>query len=434
MSPDKQISDPYGEPDDFAAKELAMVRDERNGTRRSILRMALVIVVALGIGFFFVRFQKTDADTHLAATARQAESEPPAVNVIRVERAAATQMLALPGETAAWDASTIYARVNGYVAKWFVDIGDHVNAAQVLATIDTPELDAELPAAKAKLNAAIAEVAVRQAQADFAQTTEQRWRDSPKGVVSDQEREAKSAGKTEAFANLEAAKAQVQVQQAEVDRLTVLTQFKDVRAPFEGVIIQRSIDIGDLVTAGSAASTSSLYRLARDFPMRIYVHAPQNVAARLIDGGASAEITSSDDPGLDLHAKVTRTAKSVDPASRTMRVEIDVPGPVHGLSPGMYVQVKFKLTGSPAFSVPAAALLFRTGGPQVAVVDNTGMVTFKDVTIASDEGSVVSVSSGLQDGDRVALNLSSQIVAGTKVAARETPEAVAVTTPGTMTK
>jgi len=274
MSPEKEILDPYGEPDDFAARELARVRNETKGTGRSILRMALVIVVALGIGFFFVRFQKTDADTHLAATARQDESEPPAVHVIKVERAEATQMLQLPGETAAWDESTIYARVNGYVAKWFVDIGDHVTAGQVLASIDTPELDAELPAAKAKLNAAIAEVAVRQAQADFAQTTDQRWRDSPKGVVSDQEREAKTAGKSEAFANLAAAKAQVQVQQADVDRLTVLTQFKDVRAPFEGVIIQRSIDIGDLVTAGSAASTSSLYRLARDFPMRIYVHAP----------------------------------------------------------------------------------------------------------------------------------------------------------------
>jgi RND family efflux transporter MFP subunit len=238
-----------------------------------------------------------------------------------------------------------------------------VKAGQSLAAIDTPELDAELLAAKAKLNAAIAQVAVKQAQADFAETTEQRWRNSPKGVVSDQEREAKSAGKAEAIAELSAARAQVALQQADADRLTVLTQFKDVKAPFEGTIVRRSIDIGDLVTAGSTANTSSLYRLSSDNPIRIFVHVPQSVASEIIADGANVEITNGDEPTLRLEGRVTRTAKAIDPGSRKMRVEIDLPNPDRALVPGMCVQSKFKFKGAPGFQVPAAALLFRSSGP-----------------------------------------------------------------------
>jgi len=145
------------------------------------------------------------------------------------------QSLKLPGETAAWNETAIYARVNGYVAKWFADIGDNVIAGQTLALIETPELDAELLAAKAKLNASIAQVAVKQARADFAVTTDQRWRESPKGVVSDQERESKKAGSAEAIAELNSAHAQVMLQRADVDRLTALTQFKEVKAPFDAL-------------------------------------------------------------------------------------------------------------------------------------------------------------------------------------------------------
>jgi RND family efflux transporter MFP subunit len=277
------------------------------------------------------------------------------------------------------------------------------------------------------LNAADAQVAVKQAEADFAETTERRWRDSPKGVVSDQEREAKSAGKAEAVAELNAARAQVALQQAEVDRLTVLTQFKDVKAPFAGTIIKRSIDVGDLVTAGSTMNTSSLYRLSSDNPIRIFVHVPQSVASQLITNGANVEITNNDDPNLRLQGQVTRTAKSIDPGSRTMRVEIDLPNPGRALVPGMYLQASFKFKGTPAFQVPAAALLFRSTGPQVAVVGENGVVSFKDVVIASDDGNVVSLGSGLQAGDRVALNLSSQIVAGAKVEARSPASVVAST-------
>jgi RND family efflux transporter MFP subunit len=343
--------------------------------------------------------------------------EAPAVNVFTITPSPGTASLKLPGETAAWNETAIYARVNGYVAKWFADIGDNVTAGQTLALIETPELDAELLAAKAKLNASIAQVAVKQARADFAVTTDQRWLESPKGVVSDQERESKKAGSAEALAELNSAQAQVMLQRADVDRLTALTQFKEVKAPFEGTIVQRQIDIGNLVTAGSTANTTSLYRLSENTPMRIFVHAPQSVAQQLMKSGTPAVVTSADDPSMHLEGKVSRTARSINPQSRTIRIEIDLPNTDRSLVPGMYVQAEFELSGGAPIQIPAAAMMYRSGGPQVAVVEPSGSISFRDVAIASDDGNMVSIGSGLAVGEKVALNLSSQIAAGAKVRA-----------------
>jgi RND family efflux transporter MFP subunit len=387
------------------------------GTGGKIMRIVAVIVIGLGVGFIFVHRQKNDAEARLVEATGKEMMEAPAVNVFTITPSPGTQSLKLPGETAAWNETAIYARVNGYVAKWFADIGDNVTAGQTLALIETPELDAELLAAKAKLNSAIAQVAVKQARADFAVTTDQRWRESPKGVVSDQERESKKAGSAEALAELNAAHAQVMLQQADVDRLTALTQFKEVKAPFDGTIVQRQIDLGNLVTAGSTANTTSLYRLSENSPMRIFVYAPQSVAHRLMKAGTGAVITSADIPAMRLEGKVARTARAINPQSRTIRIEIDVPNSDRSLVPGMYVQAEFELTGGAQIQIPAAAMLYRSGGPQVAVVEPSGAVAFRDVTIASDDGNMVSIGTGLAVGEKVALNLSSQIAAGVKVKA-----------------
>jgi RND family efflux transporter MFP subunit len=418
MTPIPEDLDPHApNPDDA----LRAVRFSR-GTGGRLLRVVVVVALGLGLGYFFVHRQKTEAQARLADETRQDAAAPPRVDAITIRPSDQSQALALPGETAAWDETTIYARVNGYVAKWFVDIGDHVRAGQTLATIDTPELDAELLAAKAKLNAAVAQVDVKQAQASFAKTTDERWRDSPKGVVSDQERESKKAGSVEALAELSAARAQVMLEQANIDRLTALTRFKEVKAPFDGKIVQRHIDIGNLVTAGSTANTSSLYQLSQDDPIRIFVHAPQSVAAKLMEPGVAATITCNDQPDLRIEGKVTRTAEAIDPESRTLRVEIDIANPDHKLVPGMYVQATLKLTGAAPVQVPAAAMLFRSGGPQVAVIDANSAIVFKDVTIAADDGNFVAIGSGLAIGEKVALNLSSQIAAGDKVKLNEAQE------------
>ena len=403
------------EPNPAESGDFAKLKSVPPGTGGRIARVTTVIVLALCVGFFLVHRSKNAAEARLADETGKETMQAPAVSAFTVTHSAGTQSLKLPGETAAWNETAIYARVNGYVAKWFADIGDNVTAGQTLALIDTPELDAELLAAKAKLNASIAQVAVKQARADFAATTDERWRESPKGVVSDQERESKKAGSAEAVAELNAARAQVMLQQAEVDRLTSLTQFKEVKAPFDGTIVQRQIDIGNLVTAGSTANTTSLYHLAQNSPMRIYVFAPQAAAPQLMKRGTAAVITSTDQPSLRLEGKVARTAKAINPVSRTIRIEVDVPNTDRALVAGMYVQADFELTGGTPVQIPAAALLYRSGGPQVAVVDQADTVSFRDVTIASDDGNMVSIGSGLAVGDKVVLNLSSQIAAGVKV-------------------
>ena len=272
-------------------------------------------------------------------------------------------------------------------------------------------------------------MAVKQAQADFAKTTYERWKHLPKGVVSEQEREAKKAGAAEAIAELNAARAQVLLDQAQVDRLTALTNFKRVQAPFDGVITERQIDLGNLVTAGSTANTSPLYKLSKDDPIRVFVHAPQRAAAQLMEVGTPSMITRSDEPNQPIEGKVTRTAKAINPRSRTLLVEIDLPNPKLTLVPGLYVQVGFELKNSGLVQAPAAALLFRASGPQVAVIDENGTVQIKDVTIARDDGHVVQIGSGLAVGDKVALNLSSQIMAGQKVRIKEKPNNLAASSP-----
>jgi RND family efflux transporter MFP subunit len=412
-------------PMDIADQKAAAVCEGASPTRyspdtaRRLFRLAVAVALTLGIGFLLVHHQKAASEAQLASMTGQKALEKPRVDMVTVGSPAATRALVLPGETAAWYTSTIYARVNGYVGQWFVDIGDHVKKRQVLATIETPELDAELNAAKAKLTASEAQVLVKQAQLEFAMTTYQRWKNSPKGVVSEQEREDKKAQNAEAAAELNAAQAQVGLDRAEVDRLTALEGFKKVTAPFDGTIIHRGIDLGNLVTAGSTASTTSLYQITQDDPIRIFVDAPQSMVAQLMLVGTPATITLDYLPDQRFEGKVTRTAEAVNPEARTLRVEIDIPNPNRTLVPGTYVDVSFKLKSSGLIEVPAAALLFRTTGPQAAVVDEKGAVELRNVTIARDNGNVVEISSGLKEGDKVALNLSSRILAGQKVEANE---------------
>ena len=395
-------------------------REYRRGTGLRMLLLAAALGVALVLGFRLVNYQRAQETELLAESTKTSVSAPPPVDVVRVKASPATQKLMLPGETAAWYDSKIYARVNGYVAKWNVDIGDHVGNGQVLAVIETPELDAELLAARAKLKAADAQVQVKQADADFAKSTYDRWRNSPQGVVSEQERESKKAAFVAGNAQLLAAKAQVSLDQADVDRLSALQQFKQVKAPFAGTIVRRDIDIGNLVTAGSTSSTSSLYRISLDEPMRVFVNVPQSAAAELLKGTATAMVHVGDadhceagGKSLDrcYAGKVTRTSKSINPQARTLRVEVDIHNPDSTLVPGMYVQVGFDIDARSGVQIPAAALLFRPG-PQVAIVDDRNIVTFHDVKIGVDDGNVVQITSGLKEGDKVVLNISSQVAPG----------------------
>ena len=385
-------------------------------TGKRLKKAAIILVVVLAIGFAAVRLDRYFKDRRVIDETRQAASAPPVVEVIEAKPVGSVQRFTLPGQTAAWHATTIFARVNGYVGKWYSDIGDRVRSGQVLAQIETPELDAQLAAARAQLKAAEAQVLVRKAALEFGKSTFERWRDSPKGVVSEQEREEKRADYDSAVASLKSAEADVSLDQARVDQYVALSRFKQVTAPFDGIITERQIDIGNLVTAGSTSATTSLYQMTQNDPMRIFVDVPQSAAADLAEGREPVEIETSSGGQL-YSAKVTRSAQALNPQARTMRIEVDVANESNRLVPGMYVKVAFALQPKGAVQVPAAALIFRSTGPQVARVDGDSKISFLPVSIARDDGNMVELGSGVSGGDRLVLNVSSQIVAGERVQA-----------------
>ena len=396
-------------------------------TGERLKRAAIIAAVVLGIAFVLVSIDRFVKARSVARATQQASAAPALVDVVTAQAVGTVQRLVLPGYTAAWHQSTIFARVDGYVGKWFVDIGDRVHEGQVLAQIETPDLDAELAAARAQLKAAEATVLVRKAETEFARTTYVRWRDSPQGVVSDQEREEKKAAYDSAVARQRSAAADAALAQAQVDKYQALTQFKKVTAPYDGAITVRDIDIGNLVTAGSSASTTPLYVMTQNDPIRIFVDAPQSAAADLLNTRAPVQVQTSAGVTREFDGRVTRTSQALNPQARTLRVEVDVPNSRGEFVPGMYVKVGFELPPRGLVQVPAAALMFRASGPQVAVVDPSGRISFRSVTIGRDDGSVVELSSGVASGDRVALNVSSQIADGELV--RTQPAGSAAPTP-----
>jgi RND family efflux transporter MFP subunit len=407
----------YGDDTQAVESHAASARfDPHTGER--LTRAAKIVAIVFAIAFVLVSIDRIVKAHGVARAAREGAFAPPLVDVITAQAVGAVQRLVLPGYTAAWHASTIYARVDGYVGKWFVDIGDRVRAGEVLALIETPDLDAELAAARAQLTADQAKVLVRRAETEFARTTYERWRDSPKGVVSEQEREEKKAAYESAVARQRSAEADVALAKARVDKYQALTQFKQVTAPYDGVITVRDIDIGNLVTAGSTSSTTLLYVMSQNNPIRIFVDAPQSAAEDLINGQAPVQVQTSAGVMRDYSGKVTRTSHALNPQARTLRVEVDIPNSKDEFVPGMYAKVGFGLPPRGLVQVPAAALVFRASGPQVARVDASGKVSFRSVTIGRDDGSVVELSSGVAAGDRLALNVSSQITDGELVRAR----------------
>jgi RND family efflux transporter MFP subunit len=379
-----------------------------------IRRFAVIVAIVLIVAFLIVHFVKSHEEREVAAGTTQTSTAPPLVNVISVEGAPASLALKLPGATAAWYASTIYARVDGYVGTWSADIGDTVKKGQVLATIETPDLDAQLAAAVAKLQSDEAQVNSAEAAQELAKVTYERWRDAPKGVVSEQERDNTKAGSLNATAQLRAAQAQLVVDKAVAERFRALSKFKQVTAPYDGKVTERQIDIGNLVTAGSNSNTTLLYKISQNDPIRVFIDVPQSAAGDM-QPGVEARITASNLADHVFTGKISRTADAIDPKARTLRVEVDIPNAKQVLVPGMYVDVSFEIPTGGLPQVPAAALVFRSGGPEVALVDQGQHVKFQKVTIARDNGNSVEIASGIKTGDVLALNISSQIAEGDKV-------------------
>lgn len=387
--------------------------------RTGLIVVLAVLVAAVGlIVAQRVRSHlKNQAQAALAEGVQQELEQPPVVRLAQVEAGNPESPLTLPGECRAFYEAKLFARVNGYVRIWNFDIGDHVKAGDVLASIDTPDLDEELRVAQARLVSLKADVKLAEAAADFARITHGRFAAAaPEGIVSRQEADEKKSDLDVSLAKVEAAKAQVALGEAEVRRLEDLVGFKQVVAPFDGVVTRRLVDIGDLVTAGSTAGDTTLFTVCTTATARVFVEVPQ-VARASIHAGLQAEVTAPEYPGRVFQGQVDRTAEAIDPASGTLRVEVLAPNPDGALVPGMYAQVTFHCRNvHPAVRIPAGALLLLVDGPHVAVVGADSCVHFRPIKIGRDMGDIIEVSDGLSSGENVALNISNQITDGQKVA------------------
>lgn len=336
----------------------------------------------------------------------------PTVAVITPQRGVSGTQTVLPGNVQAWYEAPIYARVNGYLKNWYFDYGAHVKKGQLLAEIDAPDLDAQYAAAQATLNSAKALVNVRQAEKAFAETTYERWRDLPKGVVSIQEQESKRADYGTAAANLNAALANVNAAQGDVDRLAALEGFKRITVPFDGVVTARETDIGALINAGSGAGNGpELFRVADVHEMRIFVQVPQQMSAG-IRNGLKATLNLPQYPEKTFDAVVATTSEFIRTASRTLIVELHADNPDGLLQPGAYAQVHFELPGNPNIvRIPTSALLFREHGLEVALIGPDNKILLRPVTLGRNLGTEIEVLKGLTPADRV-VNSPPDLLAG----------------------
>jgi RND family efflux transporter MFP subunit len=325
----------------------------------------------------------------------------PVVMVRKPSPSPASNELVLPGDVTAFIEAPIYARTSGYLKKWYTDIGTPVKKGQLLAEIDTPEVDQQLRQAKADLATAVA-------NARLAEITDQRWRGLlANKAVSPQDADTRKS-------NAEASRASEASAAANVSRLEELESFKRVVAPFDGVVTLRSTDIGALINAGQSMG-AQLFRVADTSRLRIYVQVPEQYAPQTAPE-VQAELRFHEHPGIDYPAKVVRTAEALDPTTRTLQVELQVENQKGELFPGAYAQVHFKLPGSNStLRVPATALIFRAAGLQVATVAPGSQVKLHEVEAGRDFGTAVEILRGLSANDDVIVNPPDSIADGEQV-------------------
>jgi RND family efflux transporter MFP subunit len=370
--------------------------------RRGAWHQTAVLVAAaalVALVTYFGIHSRAAAESRLQQLTEEAAI--PTVAVVLPRDGAPTQEIVLPGNTQAFSDAPIYARTNGYLKRWYFDIGAHVRKGQLLAEIETPELDQQLQQARADLDTA-------QANLNIAKITASRWQDLVStGSVSQQETD-------QATSNLSAVKATVESSAANVRRLEQLQSFEKIYAPFDGIITARNTDIGALIDAGASAQPRELFHMAAIRTLRVYVSVPE-VYSRVAHPGASATMTLDEFPGQTFHGTLVRNANSIDIASRTLLVEVDVDNPTGQLLPGAYVFVHLKLPDDTrSVTIPSNTLIFRKEGLQVGLVRND-KAELVPVKISRDYGNSVEIISGLRPTDAVIVDPSDSLVSGMPV-------------------
>jgi RND family efflux transporter MFP subunit len=372
---------------------------------RAVTLLLIVLVVAMVVIWGISSRRKADAQL----TQETTELAIPTVSVIQPKLGAPQQEIVIPGDMQPYTDAPIFARTNGYLKKWYADIGANVKSGQLLAEIDSPEVDQQLQQARADL-------ATAQANLSLAEITATRYKDLQKTDSVAQQDVDNATG------NYDARRTAALSAQANVKRLEQLQSFEKVYAPFDGMITARNTDIGQLIDSGSSGGTArELFHIAAVSPLRVYVNVPQ-LDSPQIKPGLHADLVLTEFPGRRFQGNVVRSSGAIDNATRTMLTEVDVDNSSHLLKPGGYVEVHLKLP-SPVntFVLPVNATIFKSAGLQVAIVKNGKTISLIPVTPGRDFGTEIEIVAGLKGDEWVVLNPADSLTEGTVVRVAETP-------------
>jgi RND family efflux transporter MFP subunit len=382
---------------------------------RLILGLVVLLVLAGALGYGF--WQHYSLHAEVMATADQRRDFVPSVRTAAIKASDPVRSATWPGTTDAFEQANLYARASGYIAKRTVDIGSRVKAGDLLVQIAAPEIDHQIAQAEGTLTQLRATLQQAQANRDLAQVTwdrdgklvQQGWTTAQQGDTDRLTLKARDAAVAVASANITAQEAQLRVLNQQKTYLSVV-------APFDGVITQRNIDVGSLVQA-DAASGTFLFQLMHSDVMRIQLYVPQDDALG-VTPGTQAVVRVPEMPGRDFPGMVTRIADALQPGSRTLLTEIDVPNPDHALSPGLYCLVELKIPRkAPSLIVPSEAIIFNREGLSVAVIED-GVARIRKISLVRDLGTSVEVNAGVKSGDQVILSPQVDLTDGRKVTAR----------------
>jgi multidrug efflux system membrane fusion protein len=367
--------------------------------RKALMMVGLFLLLLLIAGALTL----WERVSHGQALAKETERETvPTVAVVYPQAEKPDEELVLPGSLQAYEESPIYARTSGYLVRWYKDIGSRVTKGELLAKIDAPEVDQELNQMRAARQQTLA-------QMELAKISSDRWENLRKSdSVSAQEADQQVSGYKQAQANLAASDANVR-------RLEQLEGFKDVYAPFSGVLTRRNVDPGALINAGAGVAGRELFDIARVDPLRVFTSVPQAYAPNIRVGEQSV-ITLQEFPGQKFIGKVARTSQAIDPTTRTLLTEVDVPNKDGRLLPGSFGEVHFAVgTNVNKVTVPVNAMLFRSEGPQVAVIGSDNKVQLRPISIGRDYGTTLEILGGVSSTDRVVVNPPDSLEEGQQV-------------------
>jgi len=387
-----------GRQSDGQSVKLSLVEARKPSHRRwTLLAITLIVVSTLLVSGMWSRVR---ARTSLKA--ETAQMALPSVSVVSPKRTAPAQEIVLPGNVQSFISSPIYSRTNGYLKKWYFDIGARVKKGQLLAIVETPEVDQQLEQARANLSTA-------KANLELAGITKDRYQ----GLL--QTHAVAQQDVDNAVGAYNANKAIVQADQASVDQYSALVSFEKIYAPFDGVITARNTDIGDLINSGNSGNVrTDLFHIAQPGTLRVYVNVPEEYS-RGIKVGMTADLALAEFPGQKFQGKVVRTAEAINMTTRTLLIEVDVQNPAGTLLTGSYAEVHLAVpTQASTFLVPVNTLIFRSEGLHVGVVKD-GKVVLAAVTPGHDFGNEIEIVSGLNASDQVIVNPPDSIVDGQKV-------------------